>query len=112
MPLIVLTGIPCSGKTQRASELKAYFENRNKEVSVISEEDEIRKAGLDKNSVYKGKYCRHCTETKYFYVLDSIKEKHIRGILKSEVLKQITQNNVVILDGLNYIKGWYGTWET
>lgn len=39
-------------------------------------------------------------------IADSSKEKHIRGILKSEVLKLLRRDNVVILDGLNYIKGF------
>lgn len=37
--------------------------------------------------------------------LDSTKEKHIRGVLKSEVLRLVGSDNLVILDGLNYIKG-------
>lgn len=39
------------------------------------------------------------------YNTDSSKEKHLRSLLKSEVLKLITPKNVVILDALNYIKG-------
>lgn len=90
MPLIVLTGVPCSGKTTRAEELKQYFEEQGKEVYIISEYAQIVKAGFDKNAFYA----------------DSNKEKHIRGLLKSEMLKLISSTNVVILDALNYIKGY------
>ncbi|CAG9818488.1 unnamed protein product [Phaedon cochleariae] len=90
MPFIVITGIPCSGKTTRSLELKAFFEEQGKEVHVISEYDQIIKAGFDKNSFYA----------------DANKEKHIRGLLKSEVLKLISPTNIVILDALNYIKGY------
>nr|CAH7713296.1 unnamed protein product [Callosobruchus chinensis] len=90
MPFILISGIPCSGKTTRATELKQYFEEQGKEVHVVSEYEQIRKAGFDKNSFYA----------------DSNKEKHIRGLLKSEVMKLISANNVVILDALNYIKGY------
>lgn len=38
---------------------------------------------------------------------DSAKEKHIRGVLKSEVLRLVGSDNLVILDGLNYIKGLF-----
>lgn len=38
--------------------------------------------------------------------IDSSKEKHIRGLLKSEVIKVLSSKNLVILDGLNYIKGY------
>lgn len=85
-----MTGVPCSGKTTRTLELKAFFEAQDKEVHLVSEYEQITKTGLDKNSVY----------------LDSNKEKLIRGLLKSETLRLITPGNVVILDGLNYIKGY------
>ncbi|KAJ8927887.1 hypothetical protein NQ314_019631 [Rhamnusium bicolor] len=63
---------------------------QGKEVHVISEYEQLIKAGFEKNSFYQ----------------DSNKEKHIRGVLKSEVLKLISSSNVVILDSLNYIKGY------
>lgn len=59
MPLIIITGGPCSGKTTRSLELKNYFENRFKNsgqtVEIISEHDAIIKAGYDKNTFYAGK---------------------------------------------------------
>lgn len=59
MPLIILTGVPCSGKTTRSLELKKYFEDRLKSsgqnVEIISEYDAIIKAGYDKNVFYAGK---------------------------------------------------------
>lgn len=90
MPLIILTGVPCSGKTTRAHELQQFFEEHGKQVHIISECDQIVKAGFEKNNFYA----------------DSNKEKHIRGLLKSEMLKLISPSNVVILDALNYIKGY------
>lgn len=90
MPLIIICGCPVSGKTTRAKELKEYFEKEHKkQVEVISEEDAIAKLGYERNATY----------------LDSQKEKRVRGYLKSEVLKLIGKDNVVILDGSNYIKG-------
>ena len=39
MPLIVMVGIPCAGKSTRATELKQYFEQtHSKEVQIINEE--------------------------------------------------------------------------
>lgn len=38
-------------------------------------------------------------------MLDSQKEKELRGILKSETLRLLNPDNVVILDSGNYIKG-------
>ncbi|XP_028161024.1 protein KTI12 homolog [Ostrinia furnacalis] len=91
MPLIIICGTPVSGKTTRAKELSAFFKNKHsKEVEIISEDEAIEKLGYDKNNTY----------------LDSQMEKRMRGYLKSEVLRLIGKDNVVILDGSNYIKGY------
>lgn len=55
MPLIVITGIPCSGKTTRTLQLKEYFEKEvKKRVDIITEIDVISKTGYDRNSFYSG----------------------------------------------------------
>lgn len=90
MPLIVISGVPSSGKTSRSMELKKFFEEHGREVHLVSEYEQIKKAGFEKN----------------FFYADSNKEKHIRGLLKSEILKVISPTNVVISDALNYIKGY------
>jgi len=38
MPLIVMSGIPCSGKTLRAQQLRHYFEAKGIAVHLINEE--------------------------------------------------------------------------
>ncbi|XP_058799111.1 protein KTI12 homolog [Phymastichus coffea] len=90
MPLIIMTGTPCSGKTTRANELKNYFETRGKKVEIISEEETIDKATFNKNSFYA----------------DSKQEKLIRGNIKSNAQRLLTQSDVLIIDGSNYIKGY------
>lgn len=59
MPLIVITGIPCSGKTTRSLELKNYFEEKLKDsgqhVEIINESDAINQAGYNKNVYFAGK---------------------------------------------------------
>lgn len=90
MPLIIICGTPVSGKTSRTNELKEFFEKKHgKRVDVVSEEEAIISLGYEKNSTY----------------LDSQKEKRVRGHLKSEVIRLIGKDSVVILDGSNYIKG-------
>ncbi|XP_060778968.1 protein KTI12 homolog [Neoarius graeffei] len=87
MPLIVICGFPCSGKSRRARELKDYFvENTDKQVDIIGDEMQ----SIDKNSVYA----------------DSQREKNLRGVLRSEVERKINKDDIVILDSLNYIKGY------
>jgi len=59
MPLIVVTGIPCSGKTTRSLELKDYFKEKLKSngqnIEIISENDAIIQANYDKNVYFAGK---------------------------------------------------------
>jgi len=59
MPLIVITGIPCSGKTTRSLELNDYFKeklkNSGQNIEIISESDAIIQAGYDKNVYFAGK---------------------------------------------------------
>jgi protein KTI12 len=58
MPLIIVTGFPCSGKTNRSIELKDHFEKRfqdnERKVEIITEYDTIIKMGYDKNAFYAG----------------------------------------------------------
>ncbi|XP_037538824.1 protein KTI12 homolog [Nematolebias whitei] len=87
MPLIVMCGYPCSGKTRRAEELKAHFEkNMERLVHVVGDEA----LGVDRNGVYS----------------DSQKEKNVRSSLKADVERKVNKDNIVILDSLNYIKGY------
>lgn len=60
MPLIIMTGIPCSGKTTRTNQLKDYFEKRGQKCEIVSEIDAITKAGYDVNTFYAGKYNYLC----------------------------------------------------
>lgn len=89
MPLIILTGFPSSGKTKRSNELADFFRERGKTVHIVSENSTIPKAGFPKNAYYA----------------DSQKEKIVRADLRSEAVRLLTKDNVVILDGGNYIKG-------
>ncbi|XP_077050573.1 protein KTI12 homolog isoform X2 [Siphateles boraxobius] len=87
MPLIVMCGYPCSGKTRRAHELREYFtQNTERQVHIVG--DEVQ--GIDKSSVYA----------------DSQKEKNLRGSLRAEVERKVNRDDIVILDSLNYIKGY------
>lgn len=87
MPLIVMCGYPCSGKTRRAEELRAHFElNSDRKVHVVGD----GALGVDKNTVYA----------------DSQKEKNVRASLKAEVERKVNKDDIVILDSLNYIKGY------
>ncbi|XP_072138424.1 protein KTI12 homolog [Mobula birostris] len=87
MPLVLLCGLPCSGKSRRAAELSEYLrEATDRKVVEVGD----RSLGVERNEVYA----------------DSRKEKELRGALKAEVERKINKEDVVILDSLNYIKGY------
>ena len=86
MPLVMLCGFPCSGKSRRAQELRAYLESKGKQVVVVGDESE----GID---------------TRTAYLTPKI-EKQTRGIIKSAVDRALAKDTVVIVDSLNYIKGY------
>ncbi|EFX81646.1 hypothetical protein DAPPUDRAFT_196010 [Daphnia pulex] len=86
MPLILLTGFPSSGKTTRAQQLKEYFSTVvGKNVVLLSENDVVKN-----KQIYS----------------DASKEKELRSTLKSEMQRLISQDDILILDGGNYIKGY------
>ncbi|XP_072291835.1 protein KTI12 homolog [Eucyclogobius newberryi] len=87
MPLVIMCGYPCSGKTQRTNQLKLYLEqNSERKIHVVGD----AALDLDRNSVYS----------------DFQKEKDIRGALKAEVERKVNKDDIVVLDSLNYIKGY------
>ena len=87
MPLVLLCGIPCSGKTRRAKELVAYLKEHHEGTRVHLLEDDL---STSRESCYS----------------DPKTEKMVRAKLKSEVERSLTPETVVILDSPNYIKGY------
>merc|ERR1711997_643666 len=71
-----------SGKTSTVVKLQEFFQLKEKEVVVVSEEQLL--GGLDKNGVFA----------------DSKHEKEGRGRLKSEVVRLLSKENVIICDEL------------
>ncbi|KAL0074164.1 chromatin associated protein KTI12 [Phycomyces blakesleeanus] len=91
MPLIILTGYPSSGKTQRAAEINKYLLDRleaeNKSLKIHWINDESLNVHRD---AYK----------------DAREEKKARGAMMSAVERLLSKDAIVIADGLNYIKGF------
>ena len=85
MPLVVMCGFPCSGKTRRCEELVSYLEQHHPDRSVHVVRDEV-----DETQSYSS----------------SKEEKMLRGSHKSKVERLLSKDSVVILDSLNYIKGY------
>ncbi|KAL0483243.1 hypothetical protein AKO1_011515 [Acrasis kona] len=89
MPLIMLCGAPSSGKTTRTNQLLEHFKSKapDQRVSVVSDQDVLL---VDKNQGYK----------------DSFNEKQTRGKIKAATERLVTKETIVIVDSMNYIKGY------
>lgn len=85
MPLIVIVGLPCSGKSYWSSKIVDYFNLAGGQTVLISDNDYI--------------------ENVNYIFSDSNREKQMRGQLKSAVHRHLNKEKVVILDSSNYIKG-------
>jgi len=107
MALITISGFPCSGKSQRAHELSQYMACRIQgqgafhSVQVIS--DDV--LGLQR-SVYDGMPCMFPDCLLICQSAESYSEKPARGTLFTAVQRALAPGKIVILDSLNYIKGF------
>eukprot|EP00127_Corallochytrium_limacisporum_P002401 Clim_evm42s119 gene=Clim_evmTU42s119 len=92
MPILLVCGRPGSGKSTVVEKVQQKIKESGKKVTVVSES---YPAGETKNTIYT----------------DSQKEKPVRALLKAEVERQVSTKQTVIIDSLNYIKGYrYELW--
>ncbi|KJZ77062.1 hypothetical protein HIM_03383 [Hirsutella minnesotensis 3608] len=101
MPLIVVTGLPTSGKSTRAKQLYDYLAERigdsKQRLHLISDDSlSILRSVYD---LSPGKLPAHTRSA-------NASEKDARAALYGAVKRVLSDRDFVILDGLNYIKGW------
>lgn len=87
MPLMLMCGFPCSGKTRRVIQFTEYV-HANTDLKVVTVNDDF--TTFDKNTCYS---------------TPSL-EKLARGSVKSSVERHLNTDCLVIVDTLNYIKGF------
>ena len=87
MPLVLLCGLPGSGKTRRAQELIEYLQSHFPAAPIHLVTEEL-------------------TTSKDKCYTDSVQEKTVRARLKSDIERYLTPECVVVVDSLNYIKGY------
>jgi len=88
MPLIIITGKPCTGKTGFATRLSDYLLSRNQTVHV---------ALVNEESLHISKTDGYAT---------SFAEKTTRGAIKSAADHALSADCYLIVDSMNYIKGY------
>lgn len=87
MPLVVMCGYPCSGKSELASQLKEHLEQSwDCKTHIVADDYEK----LPRNDCYAS----------------SSQEKQARSALKAAAERLLNTTDVVVLDSLNYIKGY------
>ncbi|CAK9149513.1 unnamed protein product [Ilex paraguariensis] len=93
MALVVICGQPCSGKSTAAVCLTEALKDAESKPAVrIINETSFH---LDRNESYA----------------DMVAEKNLRGVLRSEVDRSLSKDNIIVVDSLNSIKGYrYELW--
>ncbi|KIM83308.1 hypothetical protein PILCRDRAFT_819556 [Piloderma croceum F 1598] len=94
MALITISGYPSSGKSRRASQIKAHLETRLADQSYDGPKLKVSVISDDTLDVGRDAYG------------DSKSEKPARGALFTAMQRQMGQDTILIVDGLNYIKGF------
>lgn len=115
MPLIVVCGVPSSGKTTRAKEIEEWLKNEQKSVHIVSEDTLL----IDKKKAYSSMllfflllvfFLFHSLPFLFsflssilIYFIASLLEKNARASLKASVERYLTKDVTVISDSLNCI---------
>lgn len=90
MPLIIICGYPCSGKTRLASKLQAFLHDHplptTRTIHLVNEES--------------------LTSNDDAFPSNAAEEKKLRAALLAASERHLAKDSTVILDSLNYIKGF------
>ncbi|KAF9219157.1 chromatin associated protein KTI12 [Gyrodon lividus] len=94
MALITISGYPCSGKSRRAAQIKEHLETRLAGPDYIGPSLAVIVLSDDTLNIDRAAYN------------DSRSEKPARGTLFTAVQRHLSSGTIVIVDSLNYIKGF------
>ncbi|RFU79013.1 rna polymerase ii elongator complex subunit [Trichoderma arundinaceum] len=99
MPLIILTGLPTSGKSTRAKQLHDYLTAR-----IAGTKYRLHLISDDSLSISRTVY--DLSTVPVHTRSANASEKDARATIYGAVKRVLSDKDIVILDGLNYIKGW------
>lgn len=94
--LLVISGFPSAGKTTRALQLKAFFESKIAGESPDSRSSRLKVHLVNHESLGLPRGVYHTARA----------EKDARAEEYSAVKRLLSRDDIVIADGLNYIKGF------
>ncbi|KAI8634956.1 chromatin associated protein KTI12 [Xylariaceae sp. FL1651] len=106
MPLVIVTGFPTSGKSTRAKQLHSYLLERIRSTTPSGATPKYRLHLISDQtlSISRSVYdlSAHPAHTRSA----NASEKDARAAIYAAVKRVLSDKDIVILDGLNYIKGW------
>ncbi|TDL26087.1 chromatin associated protein KTI12 [Rickenella mellea] len=94
MALITISGFPSSGKSRRAGQLKTYLENRLQDPSYSGPQLKVIVISDHTLNIDRAVYG------------DGRQEKPARAALFTTMQRQMGKDAIVIVDAMNYIKGF------
>lgn len=97
--LIIVTGLPSSGKSTRAKQLHDYLSGR-----VADSKYRLHLISDDSLSISRTVY--DLSKLPAHTRSANAPEKNARAAIYGAVKRVLSDKDIVILDGLNYIKGW------
>ncbi|EKM54184.1 uncharacterized protein PHACADRAFT_122997 [Phanerochaete carnosa HHB-10118-sp] len=94
MALVTISGYPCSGKTRRAERIKIALEHRLQDTSYAGPQLRVVIVSDDTLGISRDAY------------QDTRSEKPARGALFTAMQRAMDRDTILIIDAMNYIKGF------
>jgi protein KTI12 len=101
--LIILTGYPTSGKTHRAQQLQNYLLTR---ISSLPDSTSLRVHLISDHTLSIPRSVYNLESKSQHERSNNASEKDARATIYAAVKRLLSNKDIVILDGANYIKGW------
>lgn len=96
-----MTGLPTSGKSTRASQLHEYLTKK-----IVDTKYRLHLISDDALSISRAVYDLSPSAVPAHTRSANASEKNARAALYGAVKRVLSDKDIVILDGMNYIKGW------
>ncbi|KAI1345915.1 chromatin associated protein KTI12 [Xylaria sp. FL0043] len=106
MPLIIVTGFPTSGKSTRAKQLHTYLSERIKAATPSGATPKYRLHLISDQTLSISRSVYDLSALPAHTRSANASEKDARAAIYGAVKRVLSDKDIVILDGLNYIKGW------
>ncbi|KAI0878434.1 chromatin associated protein KTI12 [Hypoxylon argillaceum] len=106
MPLIIVTGFPTSGKSTRANQLHTYLSERIKTATPSGATPKYRLHLISDQTLSISRSVYDLSALPAHTRSANASEKDARAAIYGAVKRVLSDRDIVVLDGLNYIKGW------